>query len=169
MRSKFVIICYLAIALSGCANKTPGVSTAEVEMARRYETAIKNDDAIYEKTATANQINFERRKDLELKADLRALDVDVKLNPAKWAVGPDGRDVVREEIDRKRKLHDDAIEAYRQSQANNYALREKNRSVNVGGARAIGNALNPPKSPPPILDQSDMIEAAPKPAPLIQP
>ncbi len=157
----------IIVALCGCETATPNRKHAEESAFIAAEMAKKNEDAIYAKTATANQLNFRARKDLELKKDLQSLDVQSKLDVIKWTP-----QAIAFETVRLQKLHDDAIAAYEASQAKNDALRATNDEKNYGIMRKIRAALNPPKNDNPLVDQTQVIEATgatPQPPPLIQP
>lgn len=157
----------LALIMAGCETATPNRKKAEEAGFIAAEAGKKNDDLIYQKTATANQINFAKKKDLELQHDLESLASQSKLNPAKW----DSTAIAAETV-RLQAIHDKAVSDYAASQARNEALRAKNEAVNYGAMRKIRAALNPPKNDNKLLDQTIDIEATgatPQPPPLIQP
>ncbi len=169
MRKTLIIvgIVFSIVIFSGCETATPNRKKAEESAFIAAEMAKKNEDAIYAKTATANQLNFRARKDLELKKDLQSLDIQSKLDQIKWTP-----QAIAFETVRLQKLHDDAIAEYEASQAKNDALRATNEEKNYGTMRKIRAALNPPKNDNPLVDQTQVIEATgatPQPPPLIQP
>ena len=161
------VVAFFVTVLSGCETATPGRKHAEESAFIAAELAKKNEDAIYAKTATANQLNFKARKDLELKKDLESLAIQAKLDAMKWT-----DTAIAFETVRLQNLHDTAIANYAASQAKNDALRATNEEKNYGTMRKIRAALNPPKNDNQLIDQTQVIEATgatPQPPPLIQP
>jgi len=164
-----LIIAAFLVLLSGCETATPNRKKAEEASYIAAEMAKKNEDAIYAKTAAANQLNFRARKDLELKKDLESLQIQAQMDATKtkWTDAAIAAETVRLQA-----LHDSAIANYAASQAKNDALRAANEEKNYGAMRKIRAALNPPKNDNPLVDQTIQIEATgatPQPPPLIQP
>ncbi len=160
-----IVVCLL-LMLPGCANRTPAVSEGIDKMGAAYEQGHANDTASYNKMKAANLVNYQRKKDLELKADLQSLEIQSKLDPPKWTTN-----AIADEAARLHSVHDTAISAYKESIAKADAIRAENETKNYGVARQIRAALNPPKAPAAPVDQTQQIEATgatPQAVPLIE-
>ena len=105
----WTIICAM-ILLSGCVNKTPAVSAAIKAQQDAYEKAHQNDSDQYDALETSDLANYIKRIDIELKVDLQSLDVQSKLNPAKW----DSPSIAAETV-RLQSLHDTKIADFKAS------------------------------------------------------
>lgn len=154
-----LVILALALILSGltaCAPASPTRRNGEMTMAQAYEQAHQNDSDLFDGYEKAAIISHTKRMDVELKVNQTNFAAQVKLDPIKWA---SASDISAEQV-RLQAEHDQRIAAYAASLQSYRAIKQKNETVNIVTARALRDALNPPKPPTATVNLSGQISTA---------